>query len=148
MKRLGRILLNVGAVVSLVLCVATCVLWVRGHRIGDTFIIRDTRGGPPWTMGFVQMWSSGGGIRLMIGDVRRTDMLPSAMANVPDPMFGHGTYNPGPKPYPVNRFEGTAWTHGGFEVFRYDYGIPTYSTCQRSVTVPCWALAIGLAVAP
>jgi hypothetical protein len=36
----------------------------------------------------------------------------------------------------------------GFEVFWYDYAIPTYSTLQRSVTAPCWTLAIALAVAP
>jgi hypothetical protein len=148
MKRLRRILFSVVAVLSLVRCVTTCVLWVRGYRIGDTFLVRDTRGGPPWTMRFVQVWSSGGGVRLMIGDVRRTDMMPSAMANVPDPMFDHGSYDPGSKPYPVNRFEGSAWTHGGFELFWYDYAIATYSTWQRSVTVPCWALVMALGLAP
>jgi hypothetical protein len=70
------------------------------------------------------------------------------MADVPDPMFDHRTYDPGPKPYPVNRFEGTAWTHGGFELFWYDYAIPTYSTWQRSVTMPCWALVMALGLAP
>ena len=147
MKRLRTILMNLWAVVSLALCIGTCVLWVRGHRIGDTFILRDTRGGPPWTVRFVQAWSEGGGIRLMIGRLSRTDMLPSARVNVPDPPFEHATYDFGPRPYPINRFEGTAWTHGGFEFFRYDYAIPTYSTWQRSVTAPCWALAIGLAIA-
>src|SRR3954471_17976360 len=100
MKRLGRILLNVGALLSLLLCVATCVLWVRGHRIGDTFIIRDTRGGPPWTLRFVQVWSGGGGIRLMIGRLSQSELLFSARVNVPDPMFGHGSNDLGPKPYP------------------------------------------------
>jgi hypothetical protein len=35
MRRLPRILLNAATVVSLVLCVATAVLWVRSYRVRD-----------------------------------------------------------------------------------------------------------------
>ena len=38
MKRLLRILLNAATVLSLVVCVATCVLWVRSYSVGDGFV--------------------------------------------------------------------------------------------------------------
>src|SRR5687767_4780991 len=48
-KRLPRILLNAATALSLALCVATAVLWVRSGR-GD-FVVRGTRGGA-YTLAF------------------------------------------------------------------------------------------------
>jgi hypothetical protein len=46
MRRLPRILLNAATLVSLVLCVATVVLWVRSYRAGDQWTF--ARGGLRW----------------------------------------------------------------------------------------------------
>jgi hypothetical protein len=40
MRRLLRVLFNVATVVSMLLCVATCVLWVRGHYVEDSIVWR------------------------------------------------------------------------------------------------------------
>src|SRR4051794_39098647 len=42
MRRLLRILLNAATVVSLLLCVATLLLWVRSYRTGDSLSHRAT----------------------------------------------------------------------------------------------------------
>ncbi len=153
MKRLARILLRtIGhalAAISLLLLIATTILWMRGRTMGETFIFRGTTGGPPWTLRFVQVWSCDGGLRFLIGRMDNDQWPPfSQTAGVPDPFYSHGTYDPGPKPYPINRFEGRAWTQGGFEFFKRDYAIPGYGDWQRSVTAPCWFFILILTIAP
>jgi tRNA(Ile2) C34 agmatinyltransferase TiaS len=41
MMRVGRWLLNAVTLLSLVLCAATCVLWVRSYRVGDQWVWND-----------------------------------------------------------------------------------------------------------
>ena len=101
-KRIFRILLNAATVLSLLLGVATVVLWVRGRSIGDTFVLRRTTGSTVRTTTFAQLWSSGGGLRLMIGGMRADwGALPPVLP--PEPGFAHGSYDPGPLPYPIDR---------------------------------------------
>src|SRR5688500_17467289 len=37
MRKLARVIFNVLAALSLLLCVAACVLWVRSYRVSDEF---------------------------------------------------------------------------------------------------------------
>jgi hypothetical protein len=148
-KRFFRILLNAATGVSLVLCVATCVLWVRGRSIGDTFVLRRTTGSTVRTTTFAQLWSSGGGLRLMIGGVR-VDWGASPPVLPPEPGFGHGSYDPGPLPYPIDRSGSgsTARVGGEFEWFRTDTMGTNTGVWAQSVTLPAWAAVILLVAAP
>jgi hypothetical protein len=99
MKRLLRILFLAASTLSLLACAATAVLWIRGHSTGDTFILRRTTGTSVRTTTFAQLWSSGGGIRFMAGAMR-VDWGGSPPNLPPEPTFAHGSYDPGPSPYP------------------------------------------------
>jgi hypothetical protein len=47
MRRLARHLFTLCSAVSLLLCVAACVLWARSYRVNDQFVFAG-RGGPLW----------------------------------------------------------------------------------------------------
>jgi hypothetical protein len=148
-RRLFRILLNAATVLSLVLGVATVVLWVRGRSIGDTFVLRRTTGSTVRTTTFAQLWSSGGGLRLMIGGMR-VDWGASPPVLPPEPGFAHGSYDPGPLPYPIDRSGSGSTTRvdGGFKWFRTDTMGTNAGVWARSVTLPTWAAVILLVAAP
>src|SRR4051794_7950554 len=40
-RRFGRHALNALTVLSLLMCAATCALWLRGERMSDSFALRD-----------------------------------------------------------------------------------------------------------
>jgi predicted RNA-binding Zn-ribbon protein involved in translation (DUF1610 family) len=147
--RLVRILFNAATVLSLLLGVATVVLWVRGRSIGDTFALRRTTGSAVRATTFAQLWSSGGGLRLMIGGMR-VDWGASPPVLPPEPRFAHGSYDPGPVPYPIDRSGSgsTARVGGGFEWFGTDTMGTNTGAWARSVTLPAWAAEILLAAAP
>src|SRR4051812_34611017 len=128
-------------------------LWRRGRSGGDP--VMATRGTPPvlrGTWNIAQAWSSGGGVRLLVGRMqfsRAADDGPPLELPVTF-RFEHGSYEPGSMPYPYERYlraGDVARNAAGFEVFSRDYDITTYRERFWSVTLPMWALillALGL----
>jgi hypothetical protein len=123
------------------------MLRVRDRSLGDTFLLSHTSPGPPFVTHFAQLWSSGGGIRLMIGAESSADFALS-----PPWRLLHDRYSPGSRPYPIDTFGGEgarAWTaRGGFELYHKDYAIPTYADHQWSITAPAWFFAMLFAIPP
>src|SRR4051812_9567198 len=73
-RRPARTLLNAATAVSLVLCVATIVLWVRSYRAEDTFAWYDSRWyGRDYRLRAVGLLSDSGGAYLFL--LRRSVML-------------------------------------------------------------------------
>jgi hypothetical protein len=138
-----------GAILSLALCAAAITLRVRDRTAGETLLLSHATPGPPFVTRFVQLWSSGGGIRAMIGKQSQSD---AAAPSPPAWKLTQGQYSPGSHPYPVDTFGGDgtrAWTaRGGFELYHKDYAIPTFSERQWSVTAPAWFLAMLFAIPP
>ena len=148
MKRPLRILFRAASTLSLLACAATITLWIRGHSTGDTFVLRRTTGTSVRTTTFAQLWSSGGGIRVMVG-ATRVDWGASPPNLPPEPAFAHGTYDPGPSPYPTNQhWPGHVVGVGRFEWLSLDSTGPLPGWWARSLTLPAWAATILFAVAP
>src|SRR4051812_32787713 len=134
LRRYGRRGFTLAAAVSLVLLAAVVVLWLRGRSVGDIVILARVQPGPPRTTRFLLAWSAVGGLRVMLATQTEAQPLGD-----PVPIWSHGSYDPGPSPYPVSRpGDGVSRTAGGFDFFRLDYAIPTYSFRQRSITAPTW----------
>jgi hypothetical protein len=146
--RFLRLLAYALAVLCLPFVVAVIVLHQRGKKEGDTILLRRFTLGKPKVSEFVQMWSAAGGIRVMYGkhvDHHPLDRPPSAE----DGPVAHATYDPGTKPYPINRFDGIAHTWHGFEYFHHDYDNGSgHTRFERSITAPTWAYAAAFLVLP
>jgi hypothetical protein len=145
MRRAIRWAWFAGAILSLALCAAAISLRVRDRVIGDTFLVSHESPASAHVTRFFQIWSSGGGIRLMMGAQSLWDTSGSAWK------LAHGEYDPGPRPYPIDRHGGTdihAWTAGGFELYHKAYGIPTLFDRQWSITAPAWFFATLFAIPP
>lgn len=133
MKRLRRTLFNALTALSLLICIATAALWVRGTKFGETFLVKKVSVGPPQTLRFVQVWSAAGGVRLMVGRVRSPQLFRAG-----EPMWEHSIYDAGTRPYPINRFEeGSARTWRWFEVYWRRAERETYGEAYYSATMPC-----------
>ena len=132
-----RRLFNLATALSLMLCVAVSVLWIRNGSVGDTLILRHQRVGPPQgVLHFVQFWSSAGGLRVAVGRMRTIDPN-HLMFERTEPRWAWGSYRPGPSPYPIDRTgRGSGVRFAGFELYALDHAIPSYDERLRSVTVP------------
>jgi hypothetical protein len=123
-------------------------LWWRERSIGDTVLItRGTPAGVPGNRHVAQAWSSGGGVRLLVGRMERIQTAgPAPLPALPTTLrFEHGSYDPGSKPYPYERYlrpGDVAHTAGGFELFSRDYDITTYSERLWSITLPLWFMIL------
>jgi hypothetical protein len=150
MRRAIRWAWSAAAILSLALCAAAITLRLRDRVVGETFLFSHVSPGTPLVNRFAQLWSSGGGIRVMIGAQSRSLSDPVA----PSPYvwkLTKGQYSPGPRPYPVDAFGGEgarAWTAGSFELYHKDYAIPTFSDRQWSITAPAWFFATLFALPP
>lgn len=143
-----RWLCHILAGLSLLLLMATVVLWVRGRYVGDDLLVSHTAGGPPWTHVMVQGWSSGGGMRLWIeidhSSAPRPSPSPLSWLPPPETPFGpkgwftsYCTYGGGI--YPGDAFAGVP-VRLGFQWTGQDRVSPGSSSWQRSLTVPAWFL--------
>src|SRR5687767_15319096 len=105
-----RLFIYAFAVLCLPVADAIYDLHRRGQTQGDLIILQRISRGRPREHRFLQMWSADGGIRVMYG--LHADAEPLDPGGRPPENHGvaHATYTPGPKPYPINRFDGTAHT--------------------------------------
>jgi hypothetical protein len=140
LRRLARYILNAIALLSLLLCAAVVTLGVRGRQTAEDFLFnRATSDGR--TLRFLQIWSSGGGIRVLIGAQWWNDL---AYANARQaPAIQHSEYSLGPASYPIDRSgNGIASYWHGLEYYRDTYSIPgRFAMGRRAITAPCWLLA-------
>jgi hypothetical protein len=152
-KKLARIavllVLVVGITASFFMCFVAGMLAYYDRAIGETFIVHLKRDNPQHSICFVQVWSSGGGIRIMLG--RMDHVVPEYLSDVRS-FYEHGVYSPGPKPYPIERNLDHPNDHAigneRFQYFRRDYDIGTYAEHFRSITAPAWLIVAATAIAP
>jgi hypothetical protein len=131
---------------SLILCVACSVLRYRDHGSGETFLFYSTHNTPNFRMAGVQIWSSGGAIRLAYArferDVPDDSLPPNNPAGQMPPFFQYAEFTPGPNPLPAQRdimpVSDSVSENGPFQWFRRDYRIAGYRECQRSICAPAW----------
>lgn len=147
MKRVRRLTANALALLSLLVACATASLGLRDSARGETVLLKFSFDGRRQTR-FLQIWSAAGGMRVMLGWQWQADPFPLQPNAPPEPWFAHGTYDPGPVAYPINRFDGEAWTWHGFEYYRRNYSIATYAETFRSVTVPTFLLSFLASLFP
>jgi hypothetical protein len=158
MRRLLRILLNAATAVSLVLCVAAVVLWVRSYRVADELTIawptqRDVRTDCYATVRLFASLGHGSVScgRLEFAGPERSGLLPPPVEHRPRP------------PERIRVYRDSAWSRTGFD--RYwtrtfegfgsrpspNWGTPDTATLGRSeevVTAPLWSLAITTGACP
>ena len=147
MRRLARRLFTLCSTVSLLLCVAVCVLWVRSHRVRDELawvdrhtlphgsLSRQTRSGIVVERGEVS-----------VGHSSRTwdsDSMP--MENEPD--FSWTAEPTGGPPLTITGL--SVWRRMGFAYHRDLSKMGTFYTFDsREVVFPFWGLALVLAALP
>jgi cytochrome c553 len=147
MKRLLRILVSAATAISLVLCAATMVLWIRGYQTSDKLewhrVSRDPQIVGQW---YLAVSSGRGGL----GISRDAELYDAQSAIVPEPAggwkFAGWTREPPIYPEPVF-FHGGAFVAQRFSLrLRSRVGRPTDP--RRELIVPCWAVAAPLAALP
>jgi hypothetical protein len=134
-----RKLFTFAAVVSAVLCVATCVLWVRSYTVEDTIIWQRSDGG---------RWASTASGRLFLtADVADWSGEPADFYGIrhtsapPDPVASEAWM------YVLNISPGDHWTHwewGGFAWTRFVGS----GNSKAQLVLPLWTLAAAATVLP
>jgi hypothetical protein len=126
MKRLARHLFTLCAAVSLLLCVAVCVLWVRSYSVMDIVAVRQGENLAD------RLYSSRGSLALMMERPRP--------GGASDPSTLWGKLGRGsPQDFYVRYGWGTSehmW--GGF---RYFADVTPYAS-RRDIVVPIWSLLV------
>jgi hypothetical protein len=143
MPRVRRRLLNFLTVLSLLLCVAVCVLWVRSYGDGDWFIVKWDRQVPrgPWVTREWELFSAGGGVRVAADWTAYRGRRQHAPADDPSP--GWRVYHA-----KIHDAEDGVWVSSrgrrrlGFGADRWDTGIPREKWHGRvnRLIVPHWFL--------
>ncbi len=141
---------------SSILCIACGILRLRDRGLGETFLFYVTRNAPSYRMAGVQIWSSGGAIRIAYArferDVPDESLRPNNPAGQVPPFFQHAEYSPGPNPVPVQRDimpeSDSASERGPFQWFGRDYSIPGYRERQLSICAPAWSYLATTGMAP
>jgi len=132
-----RVLSTALALIVTLFCLADIWLWHRGYTTGDTILYSWSR--PPNGFKFIQLWTGGGGLRLMHGELfgpADAQMLLSW-----NPGFQHGDYS-GPT-YPYDKsLEGNGHSCLGFEFWRLDNSYPHLDRHFKSITFPHAALLL------
>jgi hypothetical protein len=134
MRRLLRILLNAATFLSLLLCVATVVMWVRSYRTIDD--VRYVVGAPPLPSVSYFANSAGGGLSLdrfvrTVPSTQTTGRVPTGFSA----RQGTPRYRP-----PVNRLGfGGEVRRGPFGV-QYEAVVPYYAIGATTALVPALAL--------
>jgi hypothetical protein len=152
MRRLARHLFALCSAVSLVLCVAVCVLWVRSvdrlEAIGRNEIHASTAGAPGGARQFWELRSEEGKIALDLG----TSQAFASPARFPSPGYYVQRRLIGP-----GGWQGVVRAIGegllGFQLFHATYNVPRGSPAQYHVTragaaLPDGVLAVLLLVLP
>jgi hypothetical protein len=152
MKHLRRILLGAATVCSLVLFVATAVLWVRGYSVSDNFdhVWYGFDADGTYFRGRV-ITTGRGAIGLLTQEISvRThspEFLESLKQQIGEPRF-HTTAQP---TYPDSRWA-PWWVHGwgGFRYGRNDHSGSAMQTSNRRFifVMPLWAALLTSAILP
>jgi hypothetical protein len=155
MRPILRILSNAATLLSLVLCVATAVLWVRSCLACDSYFYSRFEDEPPWVRWFQGHLQTGRG---GIGCTWSVQALPlGSRANLerryPSPSFKHVTHEPA---YPDFKFDHSPVVYGfNFAHFANPPtmggsfpGRPGSSGIQLIVPLWCLLLAFALIASP
>jgi hypothetical protein len=151
--RLGRLrqhngmkrrLLNLLTALSLLLCVAVALLWVRGHWVADCVRYTRLTAPAPAVGGRLDEWNvlSGKGVVALVRESRRWSPRPPTAKQIKPPEAGLTRFTISPAAFDVAR-DGV-WQRIGFNY--YDSSSP--SRTVRGVRVPHWLLAALTAAAP
>ncbi|HEV8604122.1 MAG TPA: hypothetical protein VGQ99_02075 [Tepidisphaeraceae bacterium] len=126
------------------LCLADIWLWHRGYTTGDTLLYSWARN--PTGFRFFQLWTGGGGVRLMLGEEFTPPQSgPQLLSWTPG--LQRGAYS-GPT-YPFDKSaEGKGWSFLGFEFWRLDSSYPHLDRHFKSITFSHASLILALALYP
>jgi hypothetical protein len=147
MRRLARHPFTLCSAVSLLLCVAVCVLWVRSYSVGDSFRVRHLEVGPrfDWEHDF-SLTSARGGLRVkwqidpVAKEPRRALPFHQTYAPLYAPFFGTLSLDP-------RRDRRTMLQKLGFDT-EWSANASTPPEIIRGVVGPHWAWAVVFAIAP
>jgi len=160
LRKLFRRLLALTAlllcILSSIACIACGILRSRDHGSGETFLFYVTRNTPSYRMAGVQIWSSGGAIRIdyarFARDVPDESLPPSNPAGQVPPFFQHAEYSPGPNPVPLERDimpgSDSVSESGSFQWFSRNYSTSGYSERQHSICAPAWTYLATTSITP
>ena len=145
MRRLAAILLNFLTLLSLLLCVAVVVLWVRGYYVVDVPAVITGRSDSSVSVRDEWRAMSGKGV---VAVVWQRDVAP------PGPLVGRGgprfSYTSiAPSRFAVAR--DTWWQRLGFHYatsVHRDPALPAWTRHNRSLRVPHWLAVAALGVGP
>jgi hypothetical protein len=145
-----RTLFTFFSAVSLLLCVAACVFWVRSYWRGDrvdAFVYPyQYRQTPAWSIALI---SGKGGLGLSVAHNCRyyadEARWRREIERRPARRISHDLF---PAVYPRWSAGDWGWSRAGFQWLRRDETAPTYWSTQRSVVVPYWLPALLSAIAP
>jgi hypothetical protein len=153
MRRLARHAFTALSALSLLLCVAVCVLWVRSHVVVDDLLWRSLRPDERClNERHLSLRSSGGGFRIAVqwGTMPRPDHLgidPSEYGPV-----GFVRFTDKSMEYPPAHMQSAAATFAGFGVERGDYppgGWPDGLHLQWiGLILPYWFMVLALGPIP
>jgi hypothetical protein len=135
-----RRLLNALTALSLMLCAAVCLLWVRGAGIGDTILLKAERPeGTNWASRYWQAYAHAGRVRICRGAEVWTDPRDVATLWKPGPpsRLQWSSFAPGASPGPAVRFERVALAN-----------TTGYSHVRWELTLPDWFLIAAAAALP
>ena len=155
MRRLARHAFTALSALSLLLCVAVCVLWVRSYRVND-WVGYVTRGGVEVeeneTKVAERIWyaaSGAGGIAVGFAnaDHRWDHLWPTYVRKkLADPGFSHRANPRTLHPIPVN--PASFWSRLGFRRYHQWLNDKFGMRVHRAYAIPHWALALGMALLP
>jgi hypothetical protein len=139
-----RVISAILAILRTLLCIVDIWLWHRGYTTGDTLLYSWSR--RPTGFHFIQLWTGGGGIRLMHGEEFTPPQMGPQLLSW-NPGFQYGSYSGPTYPYDKSS-EGNSWSIIGFEFFRLDSSYPHLDRHFKSIAFPHAALLIALALYP
>ena len=153
MKRLRRILLNAATALSLLLCVATAVLWVRSYWATDNVsraVVRDD--GNTWESAWAGATAGRGGLYVYRVDAGPlTDRSPAALSSARSshPAGLGWQWHVAEDPSDPRRWEPPA-SLSQWLGFRRDRAVYRTAIPERvaSVTLPLWAIAFATGALP
>jgi hypothetical protein len=147
-RRLVRHLFTLCSAVSLLLCVAVCVLWVRSSARVDVHARAGfDEGRHTWSTRVIA--SRRGSIILELADIRNTNGRPfhPDVSGAWDPPRWGFSFGRSPPEY-VSRSRNTLLRRLGFDAGRQRSQSAHYVTLERAWTVPHAAVAVATAVLP
>ncbi len=145
-----RILSAALALFLSLLCISDIPIWLRGYWRGDTLVYRWIPNST--TLRFIQIWTAGGGLRIMLGAVTYSAESGPQLLSW-EPGLHHGDY--GDPKYPTETWgNGDQWGGYGFYYYRLNAGYPPTAfdahiyRSMKAITLPHMLVATTLALYP